>query len=91
MDREPWKIDLHHHILPDYYLKALADRGIGDAGGAAFHAWSPEIQLAAMDAEIEQSGDQIKGAFTCDKLSAIKPGGTKELKVNVKGTYNVGP
>lgn len=45
----PQRIDVHHHILPDFYLEALAAVGITDAGNVAFPAWSPDSAIATMD------------------------------------------
>lgn len=46
---EPYRIDVHHHILPPGYAGALAGRGITGAGGIPFPAWSLEDSIAMMD------------------------------------------
>lgn len=45
-------IDVHHHIIPPFYLTENADRIAASRGGqlsAAWLEWSPERALAAMD------------------------------------------
>ncbi len=49
MSTSPNRIDVHHHIFPPAYLKAVADAGIADAGGFKFPQSSPELSLALMD------------------------------------------
>ena len=41
-------IDVHHHVVPDFYVKALADRSITRVHGLKFPAWSPKKSLAMM-------------------------------------------
>ena len=43
------KIDVHHHIVPKEYLKALASVGIKNAVGEPFPQWDIENTLAFMD------------------------------------------
>jgi len=43
------RIDVHHHILPDAYVKTLAALGVGDGGGIPFPKWSAESALSVMD------------------------------------------
>jgi predicted TIM-barrel fold metal-dependent hydrolase len=45
----PHRIDVHHHIFPPEYLKALETLGIGHAGNISIPAWSPESAIALMD------------------------------------------
>jgi 6-methylsalicylate decarboxylase len=42
------RIDTHQHHVPPDYRKALQKAGIGEAGGRAIPAWSPETALQAM-------------------------------------------
>lgn len=42
------KIDVHHHITPDEYVKRLASIGITESYGQAFPKWTPETSLALM-------------------------------------------
>ncbi len=42
------KIDVHHHITPDFYLKQLASIGITESFGQPFPKWKPEISLNYM-------------------------------------------
>ena len=46
------KIDVHHHIIPSFYLEALEKAGIQDAWrchGYPFPIWTPESSLGVMD------------------------------------------
>lgn len=45
----PYRIDVHHHILPPKYVSALASIGITGGGGIPFPAWSTEGALGLMD------------------------------------------
>ena len=49
MISEQAKIDVHHHILPDEYMSALAGIGITEAAGRPLPEWSPEISLSFLD------------------------------------------
>ena len=42
-------IDVHSHILPDFYLDALRDAGINDIDGWPIPSWSVRSALEAMD------------------------------------------
>jgi predicted TIM-barrel fold metal-dependent hydrolase len=42
-------IDLHHHIIPEFYVKALADRGITELSGVPVPTYSTEQCLKDMD------------------------------------------
>ena len=43
------RIDVHHHIVPSEYLKALASVGIKTAVGEPFPSWTPEKSIDLMD------------------------------------------
>ncbi|MFB8085141.1 amidohydrolase family protein [Streptomyces sp. NPDC055992] len=43
------RIDVHQHVVPDFYRAELAKAGIADAGGRALPDWSPESALRLMD------------------------------------------
>jgi hypothetical protein len=45
----PQRIDVHHHILPEEYVKKVNEAGILDAGSVAFPPWSPARALELMD------------------------------------------
>ena len=49
MAPEPHRIDVHHHIVPAEYVKALDDCGINDAGGMPFPQWGADTALDFMD------------------------------------------
>lgn len=42
------RIDVHHHFLPDFYLKALQDAGVTNSGGQLFTSWTPQKSLMLM-------------------------------------------
>src|SRR6266404_5416729 len=45
-------IDVHHHIVPPFYLAENRDRIVAAGGGRinpAYSSWTPEQSLAAMD------------------------------------------
>ena len=48
----PGMIDVHHHIVPPFYLAENRDRIVAAGGGRinpAYFSWTPEQALAAMD------------------------------------------
>lgn len=46
---KPYRIDIHHHIVPSEYLTALANIGIKTAVGEPFPCWTPEKSIELMD------------------------------------------
>ena len=58
MSPELNRIDVHHHIVPPEYVKALADLGITESAGIPFPRWSAETALDVMDRQ------NIKAAIT---------------------------
>ncbi|MHA2214137.1 MAG: amidohydrolase family protein, partial [Candidatus Thorarchaeota archaeon] len=42
-------IDLHHHIIPEFYVKALAEIGITELSGIPIPAYSPSKCVSDMD------------------------------------------
>ncbi|MBA7672652.1 hypothetical protein ES703_80836 [subsurface metagenome] len=46
---QPHRIDVHHHILPSFYVAALESIGITTAFGLPFPDWSPEETMGVMD------------------------------------------
>ncbi len=49
MPAQPHRIDVHHHILPPVYIKALSSSGQDRSGGVSLPTWSQEAALALMD------------------------------------------
>ena len=49
MSPELNRIDIHHHIVPPEYVKALADIGVTESAGIPFPDWSAEKSLDVMD------------------------------------------
>ncbi|MFX1444436.1 MAG: amidohydrolase, partial [Promethearchaeota archaeon] len=49
MDIKPYRIDIHHHILPPEYLSSLAKLDITTVDNTNFPPWNPEQSLALMD------------------------------------------
>jgi predicted TIM-barrel fold metal-dependent hydrolase len=45
----PYRIDVHHHVLPKFYLKALEKWGKSSAFGLDLPDWSLEAHLEVMD------------------------------------------
>ena len=43
------EIDVHHHILPSFYVAALEGIGITTSFGLPFPKWSPEEAIEVMD------------------------------------------
>ena len=48
-DETGFYIDVHAHVLPDFYLAALKNAGINDIDGWPFPDWNVEATLQAMD------------------------------------------
>ena len=46
---QPHRIDVHHHILPSFYVAALEGIGITTSFGLPFPKWSPEEAIEVMD------------------------------------------
>ena len=44
------RIDIHYHIIPEPYVRALANRGITGSTFVKFPKWTPEKALKQMDA-----------------------------------------
>jgi predicted TIM-barrel fold metal-dependent hydrolase len=49
MPIEPYRIDIHHHILPPAYVSALATPGITAGGGRPLPEWDVQSTLELMD------------------------------------------
>jgi predicted TIM-barrel fold metal-dependent hydrolase len=47
--KEPYRIDVHHHVLPQFYTETLERVGITAAVGAVLTDWSLEAHLEVMD------------------------------------------
>lgn len=72
---EPHRIDVHHHIVPREYVKALATCGIEESGGMPFPEWEVDTSLEFMERQsIEKAFTSISCpgvyfgdiAFACD-------------------------
>ena len=46
---EPFRIDVHQHILPPDYVSALDKLGITSSGGRPLPEWDIQSSLALMD------------------------------------------
>lgn len=44
------KIDVHHHMVPEFYSATLKSRGVDTAAGAPLPHWTPDASLVVMDA-----------------------------------------
>jgi len=49
MIAKPYRIDIHHHILPPEYLLSLAKIGITTVTKLPFPKWDPKLSLELMD------------------------------------------
>lgn len=49
MEIKPYRIDIHHHILPPGYLSSLAKLNITTVDNTKFPPWNSELSLALMD------------------------------------------
>jgi 6-methylsalicylate decarboxylase len=49
MSEDPYRIDVHQHLLPSDYVSALAGLGITSSGGRPIPEWSIQSTLALMD------------------------------------------
>jgi predicted TIM-barrel fold metal-dependent hydrolase len=47
--KENYRIDVHHHIVPEDYVAALASIGINDSMGKDFPSWTPQASIDLMD------------------------------------------
>lgn len=45
------RVDVHHHLLPPFYIAALRQQGLERMAGVPLPQWSPEQSLALMDAQ----------------------------------------
>jgi predicted TIM-barrel fold metal-dependent hydrolase len=45
------RIDVHHHVLPEFYIEAQRDAGITGSAYRGFPEWSPEHSLSVMETE----------------------------------------
>ena len=43
------RIDVHHHVLPEFYKEVQRSAGITGSAYRGFPEWSPESSLALMD------------------------------------------
>lgn len=47
---DPFRIDIHLHILPEFYMEAVSGAGITRSRGKAYPDWSEDLSLRMMDA-----------------------------------------
>ena len=43
------RIDVHHHLIPPAFVRAMNRKGIREVAGAPLPGWSPEASLSVMD------------------------------------------
>ncbi len=43
------RVDIHHHFLPQHYMKAEAERSHNEHGNSAMFSWTAEGDVAALD------------------------------------------
>jgi hypothetical protein len=74
----PYRIDVHHHILPPEYVSALAGIGITGGGGVPFPRWSAEEALGLMDridglTQYDGFDASARRAIECDNALSLLP------------------
>lgn len=47
----PGRIDVHHHLLPPFYVEALRRQGFERIAGVSLPEWAPEQSLVLLDAQ----------------------------------------
>ena len=69
-------IDVHHHIVPPFYLAENRDRIVAAGGGRinpAYLSWTPEQALAAMDKNgVETAVLSLSGGWFADPQAATR-------------------
>ncbi|WP_321964815.1 amidohydrolase family protein [Paraburkholderia sp. J7] len=50
MKHPPGRIDVHHHLIPPAFVKAMQARGRDEVAGAKLPHWTPEMSIENMDA-----------------------------------------
>lgn len=67
-DKKYQKWDMHHHILPDFYVKEMKQSGMKDISSIKWPEWTPQTSLKMMDAfQIEKAFmSTIPGVFIRD-------------------------
>ncbi len=60
----PTRIDMHAHLIPDFYRKAMKDHKVSGDGGVGIPAWSPSAALSFMN----------KFGFQVQVVSLSEPG-----------------
>ena len=48
---ETGRIDVHHHLLTDFYIKAQQKAGISGTAYRGFPEWTPQHSLSVMENE----------------------------------------
>jgi predicted TIM-barrel fold metal-dependent hydrolase len=49
MTKKPFRIDIHHHMLPDILMNALEEASVTKSGGVPMKRWAPQDSLTMMD------------------------------------------
>lgn len=49
LPRSRYRIDVHCHIVPDFYRLSLTANGVTESGGVPFPAWSPALAVDFMN------------------------------------------
>jgi predicted TIM-barrel fold metal-dependent hydrolase len=49
MDGAPYRIDVHQHIIPEFYTSALKKIGVEAAHGEGFPKWTQSLSIETMD------------------------------------------
>lgn len=49
MAQDPWRIDVHAHILPQFYMDAVSNSGVTRSKGKPYPDWTEDLYLKLMD------------------------------------------
>jgi len=70
----PFKIDVHHHSVPEMYVKELESKNYVPSHGAGYPAWTPEASLEVMDQNgiaVAVTSISSPGVYVGDEAHAI--------------------
>jgi predicted TIM-barrel fold metal-dependent hydrolase len=70
----PFKIDVHHHSVPEMYVKELESKNYVPSHGAGYPAWTPEASLEVMDQNdiaVAVTSISSPGVYIGDEAHAI--------------------
>lgn len=75
MTEEPYRIDVHHHIIPPEYVDALSGIGVSSSLGVHLPPWSAESTLEMMDRnaiQVAMTSISSPGVYFGDASFAVR-------------------